>query len=625
MKLSKESSLAGKIDFYVILSVVIPFLIYILTLAPSVTFFDSGEFLTAIQYLGSPHSPGYPLFVLYAKPFTWLPFGNIAFRINIATAVSASAACYGVYLLVSLMLADADNKESGKLDAFLNKAAALGASLAFAFTSRLWLQSNHDKPYPLLAFFSAMILYLVLLWRSKYRKGWSSPGYLYLAAYLCGLSFGAHQSMVLLMPSYIWLILSEDWTLVKRFKEQILSCTFFLAGFSVYLYLPIRAARHPLLNWGDPETLGNFLWHFLRKGYPAQHVDRDLALLWKQLSAFNIVHEFTIVGLFLLLTGLFVSSVKKRDEVIAYGIAVCMFLAVLVGYQNTPEETIFLTEEFFTPVYLFTAVFIGVGLCFLVKKAVREIDNGRFSEKAIRLFACIVFFSLPATLFAINSHENNQHENYIAFDYATNSFRSLAYGSVLYTWGDSGAFPLWYLQGVEKMREDLVLLHTPHLVFKWYLDSFPGFFDSSALRNLPPELQTTYNVLQLSIAEQIDRRPVYIDFSTKYSVNLDGYSLRQKGICFHVEKGGGNAVAVPNLQIWKNYNSRGLVGDKIPFRDLDTEKAIMIYAISHMDSGKQLLLLGMMNEGFAELNTAEKIIPDLAWQVRQAEKEYGGR
>ncbi|HKZ17137.1 MAG TPA: DUF2723 domain-containing protein, partial [Geobacteraceae bacterium] len=61
----------GKIDFFAVLSVVIPFFFYLLTLAPSVTFFDSGEFITAIQSLGSPHSPGYPLFVLFAKPFTW--------------------------------------------------------------------------------------------------------------------------------------------------------------------------------------------------------------------------------------------------------------------------------------------------------------------------------------------------------------------------------------------------------------------------------------------------------------------------------------------------------------------------------------------------------------------------
>ena len=94
----------ASVDIFAILSLVVPLFVYLLTLAPTVTFFDSGEFVTAISSLGSPHSPGYPLFVNYAKPFTFLPFGDIAFRVNFATAVSASLACFGVYLLTLRLL-----------------------------------------------------------------------------------------------------------------------------------------------------------------------------------------------------------------------------------------------------------------------------------------------------------------------------------------------------------------------------------------------------------------------------------------------------------------------------------------------------------------------------------------
>src|SRR5512145_3418434 len=96
--------LAKRLDPFIILSVIIPLTIYLLTLAPSVTFFDSGEFITAISCLGSSHSPGYPFFINYAKPFTWLPFASVAFRVNFATAVSGSLACYGAYLLTTYIL-----------------------------------------------------------------------------------------------------------------------------------------------------------------------------------------------------------------------------------------------------------------------------------------------------------------------------------------------------------------------------------------------------------------------------------------------------------------------------------------------------------------------------------------
>lgn len=619
----KRFSLANQIDLFALLSVIIPFVFYLITLAPSVTFFDSGEFITAIYSLGSPHSPGYPLFVLFAKPFTWLPFGNIAFRVNLATAFSASAACYGVYLLTGYMLADCQDGQEKPDSLFLVKITSLGAALTFAFSSRLWLQSNHDKPYPLLAFLSALIFYLVLLWRRNYRRGVECPGYIYLGAFLCGLSFGAHQSMVLLVPSYAWLVLSADWRLFKRIKEQIVSIAFFVLGFSVYLYLPIRATRNPLLNWGDPKTLTQFLWHFLRKGYPAEKVDRDLPLLWKQLTAFNLTHEFTVVGLALLLTGLLAYAVEKRDEVVAYGIAICIFLAILVGYQNTPEEMIFLTEEFFTPLYLLSSVFMGMGLFFLLNKATGEIEPAMRRSVPVRLVTALILLSLPVALCMRNFHENNQRENYIAYDYAINSMRSLKQDAVLFTWGDSGAFPLWYLQGVERMREDLALLHIPHLVFKWYLDSFPAMLRTSALRYLSPELQNPDNVLSVAISEQLDKRPVYIDFSTKYSIKLEGYGLVQRGICYQVRKNGWNYATPREPPAWSLYYGRGLYGDSVPFRDLDTSKAILIYAISHLDAGQTLLSKGLKDRGTAELHMAKLLAPELGEQVRQIEIQNG--
>src|SRR5512147_2285347 len=138
----------NRIDFWAVLSFSVPFCVYLLTLAPSVTFFDSGEFLTATYSLGSAHSPGYPLFLNYAKPFTYLPFGNIAFRVNIATAVSAAIACYGVFLLVSHFLAGEELAADKAFSNYFKRSIALCAALTFAFSARLWLQSNHDKPYP---------------------------------------------------------------------------------------------------------------------------------------------------------------------------------------------------------------------------------------------------------------------------------------------------------------------------------------------------------------------------------------------------------------------------------------------------------------------------------------------
>lgn len=609
------------VDPWGMLAVLIPFAVYLLTLAPSVTFFDSGEFITAIYSLGSAHSPGYPTFINYAKPFTWLPFGSIAFRVNFATAFSSALACYGVYLLTDRLLEEEVLAGDASFFRSCKKMTALAAALTFAFSARLWLQSNHDKPYPLVSFLAAAIFYLLLLWRDHYRRGEERPGYVYLGAFLCGMAFGAHQTIVLLIPAYAYLALSMDWRLLKRVKEFILAGASALLGFSVHLHLPIRATRAPLLNWGDPKTFSQFMWHLLRKGYPVEKPDRGLALLWEQLKAFNISHEFTFVGLIILAIGAIGFFRKRRDEVLAYVIAVIVFLLVIVGFFNTPEEFIFLTEEFFTPLYLLSAVFMGLGLFCLIRYAVNELPAKRQRTFPARALVVFVVFALPATVCAVHYVENDQHENYVAYDYATNSLRSLPQGAVYFTWGDSGAFPLWYLQGVEKMREDLDLLHTPHLVFKWYLDAFPALFDKSVLRTIPLETQAPDAVLKLCISEMIDHRPVYIDFSTRYSLPLNEYGIFQHGICYQIERNASSPYP-PDIPVWNLYSLRGMHGGMF-FRDLDTIKAILIYANSHMESGEMLLRLGRGGEGLAEMRLAEKIAPELHGQIAQILRNYG--
>jgi hypothetical protein len=610
-----------RLDAFAILSFCIPLFLYLLTLAPSVTFFDSGEFITAVSSLGVAHSPGYPLFVNYAKPFTWLPFGSIAFRVNIATAVSAGLACYGVYLLVSHLLKD--EELPGDFFRHARGFVALCAAVTFAGTARLWLQSNHDKPYPLLAFICAIVFYLMLLWRDSVDRDAERPSYVYLGAFLCGLGTGAHQIMVLMIPTYAFLLISKNWRVIFRIKELVLAFAFGILGFAIHLHLIVRALQKPLLNWGDSKNLTQFLWNMLRKGYPTEKPVRSLELLWAQVNAFNVPYEFTVVGLVLLVIGLAAFLGRKRDLVISYAISVLSFLLVIAGYFNTPLELIFLTEEFFTPLYLLSAVFIGLGMFRLVQEVAGRLPEALAAKRPLCRALLSLVMILPLCVCALHYQENDQHENYIAFDYASNSLKSLPQRSILYTWGDSGAFPLWYLQGVERMRDDLDLLHTPHLVFGWYLDGFPELFRRSALRSVPFESISPEEALFISVAEQFDSRPVFIDFSTRYSVGFREFLPHQRGICYRLERAG-TPLSIPDPDVWQLYTLRGIVGGDMFFRDLDTGKAIQIYAAAHMEAGESLLKLGY-RAGIAELEAARRISPELGAQISQLYRSFGVR
>lgn len=610
-----------RLDLFAILAFSIPLFIYLLTLAPSVTFFDSGEFITAIASLGTAHSPGYPLFINYAKPFTFLPFGSIAFRVNFATAVSAGLACYGVYLLATELLRGEELPWQGKLRELPLKLAALSASLTFACSARLWLQSNHDKPYPLLAFICAVVFYLMLKWRESFLSGDERPAYVYLGAFLCGLGTGAHQIMVLMIPTYAFILWSADRRIVFRVKEFFIAFAFGVLGFAIHLHLIVRALQKPLLNWGDSKNLTQFLWNIFRKGYPVEKPERDLKLLWAQLNAFNVPFEFTVAGLVLLLIGLAALAFKKRHLVLGYVIALCSFLLVIVGYFNTPGELIFLTEEFFTPLYLLTAVFIGVGLFVVLREVAQKIPD----SPLIRVLLLVLLFMLPALVFVSNYRENDQHENYIAFDYANNTLRSLPQDAVMYTWGDSGAFPLWYVQGVERMREDLDLPHTPHLVFDWYLDSMPRMFKNSRLYAIPFDQRVPEYVLTQSVIEQYAQRPVFIDFSTRYSITFKDYVLNQRGITFGLNRAN-VPITPPGSDVWQYYALRGVLGENgMFFRDLDTSKAILIYAAALIESGESFLKMGLKDAGVRDLRMAGAISPEYQQQITQLMNGYGVR
>src|SRR4030065_1289497 len=102
----------------------VAFSVYLRTLAPTVMWYDMGEFATASHVLGIAHTPGYPLYILLGKLFTLIPIGDVAYRVNLMSAVSAALTVVVVYLII--------HRLTGSW-----LASALG-SLTVAFSSPPW-------------------------------------------------------------------------------------------------------------------------------------------------------------------------------------------------------------------------------------------------------------------------------------------------------------------------------------------------------------------------------------------------------------------------------------------------------------------------------------------------------
>ena len=123
---------------------------YVLTLAPSVTFWDAGEFIAAARVLGIPHPPGTPLFVMIAHVWGMLaPVGEFAVRTNLLSALFSAAGAGCFFLVTYESLRDFEPR-------LRLGASAAGAVLgAFAFTN--WQNSNETEVYAVATFTIAAI------------------------------------------------------------------------------------------------------------------------------------------------------------------------------------------------------------------------------------------------------------------------------------------------------------------------------------------------------------------------------------------------------------------------------------------------------------------------------------
>jgi hypothetical protein len=78
---------------------------------------------------------------------------------------------------------------------------------------------------------------------------------------------------------------------------------------------------------------------------------------------------------------------------------------------------------------------------------------------------------------------------------------------------------------------------------------------------------------------------------------------------------------LPDISVWDNYNNRGIL-EKISFLDLDTGKAILIYANSYLEAGEFLLNIGRVGQGKLMLDKAGQITPDMKGAVEHVLRRY---
>lgn len=186
----------------------ISLIVFYLTVQPSVSFWDCGEFIAAAFYLQVPHPPGTPFFLLVGNILSQLPLGeNIGFRVNLLSVFSSALSALLLYLVaVKLINNYKGRKPENLLEVIITSVSAAIGALAFSFSDTFWFNGVEAEVYAFSTFLFAAVVYLVMRWNER-ADAKDSEKYLLMIAYLIGLSTGVHLMSVLAIVPVVMIVM----------------------------------------------------------------------------------------------------------------------------------------------------------------------------------------------------------------------------------------------------------------------------------------------------------------------------------------------------------------------------------------------------------------------------------
>ena len=598
-----KMSFQRKTAFACLLLILIDCVVYLKTLAPAVQFIDSGELAVVCQTLGIAHPTGYPLYTLLGRLFTLLPFKDTIFRVNLFSLLSVCLANLFLFLIILKVLGS--KSHASFWTGFLT-------SLVFSFTPTWWGMATSNEVYGLNILSACLIIYMIQIWREKHRKA-GGVNILYLLAFVYGLSFGNHMMMVLLLPAVIYMLLAYDKKTLFS-AEKLLPCVlFFVLGLSIYLYLPIRSAQNPVLDWGNPENWSAFKRHVSGWQYKVWMFSNSFDQLFLNLNKFAklFFKNFPLYFFPFTLLGIWRFIDKDRRFLI---FLLILFLSTLIYAINYSIPDI---DSYFLGCILVNAILVGSGFCFIFEN-LQKVKIHKFITAGI-LFLFIFF---PLILLKVNYFEQDKSRNNLAYDLNSNILRSAKKDGLILTqlWGHYS--PWLYLRYVEYKRPDLIVISRDLSFYSWYADyvqqNYPHIYKNS--EDLIEEYKREVSTFENGESYNLET------ISMKYLDLLNGYLLRNidsRPIYENLvgeQEAGAMLVKIPEGLVYSlkdslkyypydfpNFQLRGVLDETI-YKDERTRLFLLLYSIMIQERIKYLQQFGMVNDAQALSDKYQRIL-----------------
>ncbi|MBB2149007.1 glycosyltransferase family 117 protein [Pedobacter gandavensis] len=223
-------------------------LVYWLTMEPTVSFWDCGEFISASYKIQVGHQPGAPLFLMIGKLFSLFAMGDtakVAYWINFSSVLFSGATIMFLYWTITAMASKLYSEEKNKIESLGVIAAGVVGALAYTFSDTFWFSAVESEVYALSTLFTAMVFWSILKWEKSMDNRW-----LVFISFLVGLSIGAHLLSLLTIPALVLVYYfkkTKKVTWIGTLKAFAIACVIVgIVQIVIVQYLVLGAAKFDL-------------------------------------------------------------------------------------------------------------------------------------------------------------------------------------------------------------------------------------------------------------------------------------------------------------------------------------------------------------------------------------------
>jgi hypothetical protein len=217
-------------------------IVYLMTVEPTVSFWDCGEFILSAYKMQVGHPPGAPFWMFAARFFTLFAGGDtskVALMVNIMSALASAFTVMFLFWTITHMVRKVFSgvAEPEREHHFVIIAAGMVGSLAYAFTDTFWFSAVEGEVYAFSSLFTAVVFWAMLRWEEE-ANDLRSGRWIVLIAYLMGLSVGVHLLNLLALPALVIIWYFKKYEFTKKGFLVTLIVSALMLGSLVFVVIP---------------------------------------------------------------------------------------------------------------------------------------------------------------------------------------------------------------------------------------------------------------------------------------------------------------------------------------------------------------------------------------------------